>query len=696
MANELDRSREWHSWLAILTAGFLLFETLSGLSIWLLPFSAPNQWMVILHTVAGLGFLVPCGWYGIRHWLMYRRTTLTHIKLMGYGGIWALLALGLSGLVLTFEAIFSTRISYFWDTIHIIATVAVMALILPHVVLIVVRDRRAKAVAELAAIRVAQTAYGWKSAVVTFVFLALVGLVSLGYRPVKLNHEFPADYSFRYGEGRPFAPSLSRTETGGPIDGRLFSGSESCGTSGCHTQITQEWRVSAHRYAAMDSAFQAIQLNMAQQNGPESTRYCGGCHDPISLFSGAKNIFTDAKELTALAGYQEGVSCLVCHSIKETDMKGNAAYVIASPQRYLFELEYEEKKTEITRRARDFLIRAYPRPHVESLSKRLFKAPEYCAACHKQFIDQEINRVGWVQLQNQYDNWRKSRWNHLNQPQKTIECRECHMMLERSQDPAAGDAADYNRGPQDGQHRSHRFIAANQMMPKLLNLPGWGPQVELIHHWLQGRIEIPEIADKWTQGPAVTLELLAPETVRPGENVDITAIITSNKVGHDFPTGPLDIIQSWVEVVVTDEMGRTVFTSGTVDEQGFIQPGSFIFKAEPVDQYGHLIDRHNLWEMVGVRHRRALFPGFSDTAEFSFLCPELYTVQDRSRFGEPHEKSFRLRAPSRPQSTLKVQARLCYRKIDQFLLNFMYGEKAGFTSPITEMASMSRTIAVVR
>ena len=61
---------------------------------------------------------------------------------------------------------------------------------------------------------------------------------------------------------------------------------------------------------------------------------------------------------------------------------------------------------------RDFLIRSYPKYHVESLSHRLFKSPEFCASCHKQFIDDEINKVGWVQLQNQYDNWRRSRWNH--------------------------------------------------------------------------------------------------------------------------------------------------------------------------------------------------------------------------------------------------------------------------------------------
>ena len=46
-----------------------------------------------------------------------------------------------------------------------------------------------------------------------------------------------------------------------------------------------------------------------------------------------------------------------------------------------------------------------------------------------------------------------------------------------------------------------------------------------------------------------------------------------------------------------------------------------MFKVEPVDQYGNLIDRHNLWEMVGVRFRRALFPGYSDTVDFNIACP---------------------------------------------------------------------------
>jgi hypothetical protein len=92
-----------------------------------------------------------------------------------------------------------------------------------------------------------------------------------------------------------------------------------------------------------------------------------------------------------------------------------------------------------------------------------------------------------------------------------------------------------------------------------------------------------------------------------GQELPITVRITNNKLGHDFPTGPLDIIQAWIELTVTDDQGNVVYTSGGLDDKRYIDPGSFMFKAEPVDRYGNLIDRHNLWEMVGIRYRRSLY-----------------------------------------------------------------------------------------
>jgi hypothetical protein len=684
-ANEHARAGEWRKALLVAVAGLLVFETLTGLSIWLLPFSVSNQVMVLLHTVAGLIFVIPFVWYQMRHWRIYRRRQLSQDLLTGYFAMAATVVAIVSGLVLTAQAAFATRISYAWDLVHIVSTVALIVSIVPHVVVLLARTRRAPKGERATSLVSAQRRFALGTGLVAVALFAVVAVMATTYEPVAFNNEFPDDYSYPYGEDRPFAPSLASTSTGGAFDSRSLGGSESCGTAGCHTEILEEWQVSSHRWSAMDVGFQTVQTVMAEQNGAESTRYCGGCHDPISLFSGTKNVFVE--ELSDQVGYQEGVSCVTCHAIKETDVAGNANYVITQPDRYLYEL----KEGATAKTIGDFLIRAYPRRHIETLQHKLFKSPEFCAACHKQFIDEEINQVGWVQLQNQFDNWRKSRWNHPGDPTKTIECRECHMPLTDSADPSSGDDLDYNRRTDDGKHRSHRFLAANQFMPLALQLPGAEEHVELTQKWLRGEIEIPEIADKWQQGPAVPIEILAPAEVRPGEEINVQVVITNNKVGHDFPTGPLDIIQAWVELVVSDQNGNVVFESGTRDARHFIEPGSFIFKAEPVDQYGNLIDRHNLWEMVGVRYRRALFPGFSDQAVFAFDCPG--TIAGRVKTPFETEQEFGVEVPDQVRQ-LHISAKLMYRKFDQFLLNFLFGEEAGLTAPVTVMSEAAATITV--
>jgi hypothetical protein len=673
----------WTSRLSLLATAALIFLSVTGLAVTFAPFHPAVEWGLLLHTLIGVLLLLPLGWYYLAHWLDYRRYALSHIVLLGYVGLAAVLVCLVSGVVVTWQGLFGAATSWAWRQAHLISTLATLAVVVPHVIFTVVHLRRRAAPRPVAAL--VRPSVVWSAA-----GLLLALALAWAYPGERYVNAFPADYHLLYGADRPFAPSLARTSTGGAFDPRSLSGSASCGTAGCHEQILAEWRPSAHRYAARDTLFQKIQAVMAEQNGPESTRYCAGCHDPISLFSGNKNIF--AERLTGSHGWEEGVSCLACHAIRETDVKGNANYTVTQAASYL----WQWKDAGAGRVARDFLIRTYPAEH-NRLSKRMFKAPEYCAACHKQFIDQEINRVGWVQLQNQYDNWAASHWNKKGDPHKTVECRECHMPLVDSRDPAAGDAADYNRRPGDGKHRSHRFIASNQLMPKLLDLEGWEEQLALTERWLQGRFEIPEIRDKWAEGPIVQLALDAPERVAPGQTIPLRVIMTSSKVGHDYPTGPLDIIQSWIDLRVTDDAGRSVWASGGLDSRNFIEPGSFLFKAEPIDQHGNLIDRHDLWEMVGVRYRRALFPGYSDTVEYRVPC-------SAALLGPPGgpppaaqataEPSFSVPAPGR-EGHYAITATLRYRKVDQFLLNFFYGEGSGVTSPVTDVARASARVQVL-
>jgi hypothetical protein len=686
--NRFNKEKEWQHALLHFVTGILLFETITGLLIYFLPFSVSNQVNILLHTIIGLIFIIPFTYYLARHWNIYRSMPMNHYKVTGYVLFAVSTILIVSGVILTYQGAFLTKISKIWDLIHIIGTFIFIAFLLPHIVLIMVRNYKSKWSAAIKPLIRAQWIYGIKSSIICVLFFVLVGLWTIIYKPIIWKNQFPEDYSYLYGEDRPFAPSLATTDSEGAFDPRSVGGSEGCGSTGCHEEIYKEWEVSAHRYSAMDVAFQKVQSVMGEQNGPESTRYCGGCHDPISLFSGSKNIYTSSDDLTNDMGYQEGISCIGCHAINKTDIKGNANYVLTQPNRYMYELKDGGTSKFIS----DFLIRSYPKYHVETLQHKLFKSPEFCAACHKQFIDEEVNNVGWVQLQNQYDKWKNSKWNHPGDATKTIECRECHMpLVEDSMEPGSGDDLDYNRTKYDGKHRSHRFLGANQFMPLAMDLPGAKEHVELTEKWLQGDIEIPEIEDKWVKGPAVPIEIIAPEKVTPGEEVNITTVLTNNKPGHDFPTGPIDIIQAWVEIIITDQNGNEVYSSGKVDKDNFIEPGSFVFKVEPVDQYGNLIDKHNLWEMVGVRFNRSMFPGFSDQAVFSFSCPSEVSAK---KMKPVEERAFKFEAPKDKITQLNITAKLKYRKIDQYLINYLFGEESGITTPITVVSEDSKSIVV--
>jgi hypothetical protein len=105
-SNQLERTKEWQHKLLLLVSGLLFFETVTGLSIYLLPFTVSNQVMVLLHTLIGLLFILPFAWYQIRHWLIYRTMKMHNIKLTGYISLVITVIAAVSGVVLTFQASF--------------------------------------------------------------------------------------------------------------------------------------------------------------------------------------------------------------------------------------------------------------------------------------------------------------------------------------------------------------------------------------------------------------------------------------------------------------------------------------------------------------------------------------------------------------------------------------------------------------
>jgi hypothetical protein len=100
--------------------------------------------------------------------------------------------------------------------------------------------------------------------------------------------------------------------------------------------------------------------------------------------------------------------------------------------------------------------------------------------------------------------------------------------------------------------------------------------------------------------------------------------------------------------------------------------------------------------MVGVRFRRALFPGFTDSVEFDIGCPaniprppgDVAQQSDRSISGHTIP-------PTSDAIVYTIEAKLNYRKFDQFLLDYMFGEDAGLTAPPVEISSATATVRVV-
>jgi hypothetical protein len=95
-----------------------------------------------------------------------------------------------------------------------------------------------------------------------------------------------------------------------------------------------------------------------------------------------------------------------------------------------------------------------------------------------------------------------------------------------------------------------------------------------------------------------------------------------------------------------------------------------------------------------VRYRRAIFPGFSDVARYTVICPSTAGAPVGAEGGgeDPH-RDFTVSTPGEP-GTLRVKASLDYRKADQFLLNFMFGDDSGLSAPVIQMSVDEKTIRI--
>ena len=608
-------------------SGIFIFLALSGLIPWLARYGVISQWILLLHIIVGLAAIAPLTVVLIKHGREADRDAPTRWWSAGlWSGIgWS--ALGLSGLWLVGKGILGVFVPYRMHSVHLVAGIAFGAVGIFHIVHGLAQSKFSQG-------RYAQLA----RPLVLCILILAVGAAAIGLTRRQGTLAIAN-----------FIPSNARTDTGRVIPARLLLGSESCGVSGCHRTIYEQWLPGAHHFSGADPFYAVIKANYVKAQGVGAGKYCAGCHEPISLVSG-ENIPAQTSPTS-----QAGSSCVFCHALRNPDVKGNANYVATAPHPYLFEFS----SSPALRKVSQALIRLHPEQHKLDYDSRHSQSIEFCGTCHKQYLDKRVNGWGFVQLQNQYDDLKNGPW--YTDESRRLRCQSCHMREVGAEDPARNVR---------GVIHEHRILASNTFVPDMLHLPGAGQQIELVKQWLTGQAVIPEIAKVWPAGPIITLGLAPESPLAEDQVANVQALVINTKVGHAFPTGPLDVIQSWLEFTATDDRGRSVFSAGTLDAKERLQGKTVEYRSFLLDRQGHVLYNHALWDAVGARDKRMILPGASDSADFQF------------------------RVPRGVAGPLHCKLRLLYRKFNPDSLAAIFPNTTPPPVPITEISSFSVDLPV--
>lgn len=274
--------------------------------------------------------------------------------------------------------------------------------------------------------------------------------------------------------------------------------SKVCGT--CHEQIYTEWRASMHSQssALSDPIHEALYRNVMGDPRKEGVTNSSGKY-PVCLQCHAPNAAMSKKtKLDAVASFDEGVSCIFCHTItsfngtEKPDGKlqlGLQAYTVSTEA--LQSPSGRQFTTQPVAEGSDKVFHPFP---MVAGDQALIKTDKLCLGCH----DKRNNSKG-VPL--------CVTGEEITASNTEVSCQSCHM-------PTT---------PTQGGHANHTMLGGHN-------------------------------ADIVRRGILVTLDLAS-----EGEQV-VANLTLQNQLPHNFPTGaPFRNVV--IELVALDEAGNEVWQS---------------------------------------------------------------------------------------------------------------------------------------
>lgn len=439
-----------------------------------------------------------------------------------------------------------------------------------------------------------------------------------------------------------FGLSSIRTPSGKLLSATDFGNSDYCGH--CHTQIFQEWNASSHHFSSFNNpVYRKVVLDVASRKGAETVKFCASCHDPLPLVSGElDDLEKTTWSLTA------GITCLACHRI--TDVGGpNGNYKISPPALHPFALS----DNLVLQKLHKAGLSLTPWLHKAVMTKNFYASSEFCATCHTLTAPKALNGLVNIGLMDEHAQL-KAR--NQKEQSETV-CRDCHMPLVPSSDPAA----------KNGLIRSHAFSASNTFLPSINRDHR---QVEAVEAFLQNQIIALEL-DGIRRNNRGNFDPPGETPIRQGDNIEIILKATNTGVGHNFPGGTADSNEAWISMEIFDATGQRIFASGVVDEHTELPADAKKFMTTFIDGLGNVTNRRNsTTDAVAIHSENVIAPFMSKLLEYRF------------------------KVPADAPLPLRVEATLNWRKYNPGFVDWVFEGKGRHPAPITPIARLSRPLGI--
>ena len=474
-------------------------------------------------------------------------------------------------------------------TLHSVAGTGTVALLLLHVFIRRVADRR-----------------WWRGALMGVGAAWMAGSAALwwvhyeaehfaGFRPDDVLDVFDTARTAGNAEERRWAADEASDWPTLPAE--HMDGSLSCGEGGCHFQITEEWAGSPHRFSGDNALYRAAVRELVAAKGAETAVFCANCHDPVRALSGA--VLTDYADGAPPPG-SEGVNCIVCHGMVEVEYDedgsppSNGRYTVAADRPYPGEGETQRKR-----------IRLDPRRHRQAMVTNAITLTSIpCSVCHRVEIGPDLGAPHEQVLQH---------------PRLISDdlyggvdlgCGTCHLPQD--------EAATY----------THRMAGIDVDLPAYATADSPDDRVRLARNaeaardfaGLRPRVPLADPAWPLPVPPPSTLEgihrsaassvidlQITPEW--QGDQLRVGLRTLNMSIGHQFPSGPFDLQDVWLELRLVDAEGRVLAHQGDLDAAGAVLGDPLRLGGRELRADGSPVPRHRIWEVVEVADLRVLESG---------------------------------------------------------------------------------------